>query len=68
MVAYEIYYQNYQIGTLLERRNDPVRTTHDSVMNWATQILGENTDFNDIFFITITIDEHSGEITRPRFP
>jgi len=48
------------IGTLPERRKNPARITQKSVMNWARKILGENIDFNDIFFITIMIDKNSG--------
>ena len=69
MVAYEFYWQNriegYQhIGTLPEERKDPVRITQESVINWAREILGENIDFNDIFFIIIAIDKNLGEILR----
>jgi hypothetical protein len=69
MLAYEFYWRDpikgYQyIGTLPERRKNPARKTQESVMNWARQILGENIDLNDIFFITITIDKNSGEGLR----
>jgi hypothetical protein len=69
MVAYEFYWRDpikgYQlIGTLPERRKNPLRITQESVMKWVRKILGENIDFNDIFFITITIDKNSGEILR----
>jgi hypothetical protein len=69
LVAYEFYWRDpikgYQlIGTLPERRKNPLRITQESVMKWVRKILGENIDFNDIFFITITIDKNSGEILR----
>jgi hypothetical protein len=69
MVAYEFYFRDpikgYQlIGTLPERRKSPLRITQESVMNWVIKILGENMNFNDIFFITITIDKDSGDIIR----
>ncbi len=69
MVAYEFYFRDpikgYQlIGTLPERRKSPLRITQESVMNWVSMILGENMNFNDIFFITITIDKDSGDIIR----
>jgi hypothetical protein len=69
MVAYEFYWRDpikgYQlIGTLPERRKSPLRITQESVMNWVSMILGENMNFNDIFFITITIDKYSGDIIR----
>jgi hypothetical protein len=57
--------EGYQhIGTLPERRKNPARITQESVINWAREILGENIDFNDIFFITITINKNSGEILK----
>jgi hypothetical protein len=69
MVAYEFYWRDpikgYElIGTLPERRKSPLRITQESVMNWVSMILGENMNFNDIFFITITIDKDSGDIIR----
>lgn len=69
MVAYEFYFRDpikgYQlIGTLPERRKSPLRITQESVMNWVSKILGENMNYNDIFFITITIDKDSGDIIR----
>ena len=69
MVAYEFYWRDpikgYQlIGTLPERRKNPLRITQESVMKWVRKILGENIDVNGIFFITITIDKNSGEILR----
>jgi len=69
MVAYEFYCRDpikghQLIGTLPERRKSPLRITQESVMNWVRKILGENLDFNDIFFITITIDRDSGDIIR----
>ena len=69
MVAYEFYFRDpikgYQlIGTLPERRKSPLRITQESVMNWVSKVLGENMNFNDIFFITITIDKDSGDIIR----
>ena len=71
MVAYEFFWRDsvemYQhIGTLPERRMNPARITEESVMNWAREILGDSIDFNDLFFITITIDKNSGEIIRLR--
>jgi len=69
MVAYEFYFRDpikgYQlIGTLPERRKSRLRITRESVMNWVSKILGENINFKDIFFITITIDKDSGDIIR----
>jgi len=69
MIAYEFYWHNpvkgYElIGILPERRRDSKRITRQSVMNWVRMILGEKSDFNDIFFVQVTIDKNSGEILR----
>ena len=52
------------LGHSLKGERNPARITQESVINWAREILGENIDFNDLFFITITIDKNSGEILR----
>ena len=69
MEAYESYGRDsygkdQSTGTLPERRKGPKRITHKSIMNWGRKILGEIIDFNDIFFIAITIDKGSGEILK----
>ena len=71
MVAYEFYWRDpikgYQlIGTLPERRKNPLRITQESVMKWARKIIGENTDFDNIFFYQVTIDKETGDILRFR--
>jgi hypothetical protein len=40
------------------------RITEESVMNWAREILGDSEDFDNLFFITITIDKNLGKIVR----
>ncbi len=62
MIAHEFYLRDslegYQhIGTLPERRMNPARITQGSVMNWARKILDDSVDFNNLFFIPITIDK-----------
>jgi hypothetical protein len=62
MIAYEFYCRDsadeyYHIGTLPERRMNPARITDESIMNWAREILGESVDFDNLFFIPITIDK-----------
>jgi hypothetical protein len=34
------------------------------MMNWGRKIMGGMIDFNDIFFIAITIDKGSGETLK----
>jgi hypothetical protein len=70
MGAYEFYWRDpikgYQfIGTLQEKRKNPLRITQESVMNWGKKILGNNIDMNDIFFIQVTIDKNTGRVFRP---
>lgn len=69
MVAYEFYWwdpiMGYQlIGTLPERRKNPLRITQESVMNWGRKIIGEKTDFDNIFFYQVAIDKATGEILK----
>jgi hypothetical protein len=69
MVAYEFYLNDSEgnknlIGTLPERRRNPRRITHKSVINWGKKIIGENTDFDNIFFYQVTIDKTTGEILK----
>jgi hypothetical protein len=65
MVAYEFYWRDpikgfELIATLPERRRDPRRITHKSVMSWGRKIIGGNTDFDNIFFYQVTIDKTTG--------
>jgi hypothetical protein len=67
MVAYEFYWRDpikgYQlIGTLPERRKNPLRITQGSIINLGKKVLGNNIDMNDIFFIQVTIDKNTGEL------
>ena len=70
MVAYEFYWGNptngYQlIGTLPERRKNPLRITQVSIMNWGINIFDKKLDVKKIFFIQVTIDENTGRVFRP---
>jgi hypothetical protein len=70
MIGYEFYWRDpikgYQpIGVQPERRKNPERITKESVINLAKELVGDNADVNDIFFIKITKDENSGEILHP---
>jgi hypothetical protein len=69
MTAYEFYWidpinGDQLIGTLPERRRDLRRITNESVMNLGKLILGENMDFNNLFFYQLTIDKETGDILR----
>jgi hypothetical protein len=65
MVGYEFYCcdainGDYQlIGVLPERRKNPGRITHDSIINWGRKLLGDKVDGNDIFFVQIKMEQIS---------
>ena len=70
MVAYEFYWRDpikgYELlGALPERRKNPERITQKSVMGWVENIIGDNLSTKDIYFIQVTINEHTGNIFRP---
>jgi hypothetical protein len=67
MIAYEFYWRDaaeeyHHIGTLPERRINPVRISEESVMNWARELLGDSVDFDNLLFIPMAIDRSEGNI------
>ena len=70
MVAYEFYWRDpkkgYQhIGTLPERRKNPIRITQESVMKWGEVYFANNLNIKDMIFIQVSIDKNTGRIFRP---
>ncbi len=70
MVAYEFYWLDstgaYQIiGVLPERRKDPGRITEECIMNWGKKFFDKGLVTGDIFFIRVTVDDRTGQISRP---
>jgi hypothetical protein len=61
MTAYEFYCRDAKganlIGILPERRKNPERINHESIMNWIRIVLGNNAnvDFNSIYFIQVEV-------------
>jgi hypothetical protein len=60
MVAYELYWHDAKeeahfIGILPERRKKPERITKESVLNWGNIVIGDSTEFKDIFFTRVEI-------------
>jgi len=56
MVVYKLYKHDqteeaHLIGILPERRKDPERITEESILNWGKEVMGENSDNNEIYFI-----------------
>ena len=69
MTAYEFYWRDEEdrthlIGILAERRKTPQRVSRESVMNWVRKVLGDEIGINNIFFIQVTIDQKTGEISE----
>lgn len=67
MLAYELYAFNKKkgyefIGVLPERRENPMRITKDSIMNWGKSLLGDHMDAKSMFFKQVAIDRLSGRI------
>jgi hypothetical protein len=51
------------IGLLRERRKDPERITKESVMNFGRTIAGNSADVNKMFFLRVTLDESTGDVS-----
>ena len=71
MIAYTFYWTDeteevHLIGVLLERRKNAERITQESILNFARTSLGNNADFDNIFFIQVEIDGRTGEIYWPK--
>ncbi len=60
MIAYEFYLrvvcgEDRLIGVLPERRKDPERITHESIMNWAKLLAPEDFRKSKIYFVRAEI-------------
>lgn len=69
MTAYEFYWRDEEdethlIGILAERRKNPQRVSRESIMNWVSKVLGDEISINNIFFIRVTIDQKTGQISE----
>jgi hypothetical protein len=58
MVAYEFYWRDEEgkehfIGILPERRKNRERITKKSIINWGWQVIGDNSDVNNIYFVQV---------------
>jgi hypothetical protein len=58
MIAYEFYRrvacgEDRLVGVLPERREDPERITHESIMNWARMLVPEDFFKRNVYFIRI---------------
>jgi hypothetical protein len=62
MIAYEFYRRdekgkNHFIWILPERRKNSARITQESIINWGKKAVVDNTEFKDLFFIRVELDE-----------
>jgi hypothetical protein len=62
MTAYEFYCRDgsgglYLIGVLPERRSDQERITDESIINWARDLLGDESGVNNISYSTIKLEK-----------
>ncbi len=58
MIAYEFYWRDEKgkehfIGILPERRKNRERITKKSIINWGWQVIGDNSDVNNIYFVQV---------------
>ena len=58
IVAYELYCRDesgseHLIGILPERRKNPDRITEASILNWGREVIGDNLDGNNIYFVKV---------------
>ena len=56
VVVYKLYKHDqteepHLIGILPERRKDQERITEESVLNWGKEVVGEDSDINNLYFI-----------------
>ena len=54
MVVYKLYKHDQKeephlVGILPERRKKQERISEESVLNWGKEVIGETSDFNDIY-------------------
>jgi len=62
MIVYKFYLSDpvkgaIFLGTLPERRKNPQRITHESIINWGRKYFGMNGNDQDIFFIKTVLEE-----------
>jgi len=58
MTAYEFYFEDWEgrphfFGILPERRKNPERITHESIMNWGRTVMGNREGIKKIYFVKV---------------
>ena len=69
MIAYEFYLRDpvkggELVGILPEKRKNPERITQESIMRWGKNIVSNDVNAKDIYFIQVTINEDTGNTFR----
>lgn len=67
MLGYKLYCldekdKDQLIGILPERRSHPERITDRSIINWASEIIGDGCNGRKIHFVRVTMPEAEQEI------
>jgi hypothetical protein len=62
MVIYKFYLRDAVkgdifLGTLPERRKNPLRITEESIINWGRKYFSKNAEDEDIFFTKMVFEE-----------
>lgn len=60
MVVYKLYKRDqteepHLIGILPERRKDRERITEKSVLNWGKEVIGEDSEINNLYFVQMEL-------------
>ncbi len=60
MIAYKFFWRDeigkeHFVGVLPERRKNPERITEDSILNWAREVMGINSEVSNIYFVQVKI-------------
>ncbi len=71
MVVYKFYLRDPMngdifLGSLPERRKNPLRITEESIINWGRKYFGKNGKDDDIFFVKTVLEED--EKRSPNLP
>jgi hypothetical protein len=69
MMGYELYCwldaKGYKlVGVLPERRNNALRITKESILNWGQKYFGIQLDPNDMYFIEVEISTERINVLR----
>ncbi len=73
MIVYKFYLRSPKegdifLGALPERRKNPQRITHESIMNWGRKFFGRNGNGEDIFYIKTVLEESEKRYPNPSPP